>query len=119
MQANLDTTNHMPGFYCAGWVEKGPTGVIATTQQGAFLNADAVADDWYALEPFLNGPMPERGGLGLGWEAIRDMALQRGCKPISWQDWQLIDAAEKSRGKELGKEREKFTKIEDMLAVLG
>jgi adrenodoxin-NADP+ reductase len=30
----------------------------------------------------------------------------------------MIDQAERARGKARGKEREKFTKIEDMLAVI-
>jgi adrenodoxin-NADP+ reductase len=42
----------------------------------------------------------------------------RGFRNVSWQDWQKIDAVERSNGLKIGKEREKFTRIEDMLAVL-
>jgi len=37
---------------------------------------------------------------------------------VSWADWRKIDQAEKEKGRAKGKEREKFTRIEDMLAVL-
>jgi len=109
------TAKNLPGMYCAGWVKRGPTGVIASTMQDAFSTADVVAEDWYSHAPFLN---TEHEGSGLGWDGLKDEAEKRGCRRVSWQDWQKIDAAEKERGKKKGKEREKFTKIEDMLAVL-
>ena len=37
---------------------------------------------------------------------------------ISFEDWQKIDAAEIERGKKVGKPREKFTKIEEMIATV-
>lgn len=110
-----EAVKHLPGMYCAGWVKRGPTGVIASTMQDAFSTADAITDDWYSHAPFLNGG---NGGSGLGWDGVKDEAAERGCRRVSWSDWQRIDAAEKKRGQGKGKEREKFTNIEDMLAVL-
>ena len=40
-------------------------------------------------------------------------------KIVSWDEWRAIDAEERRRGSKLGKEREKFTRVHDMLAVLG
>jgi NADPH-dependent glutamate synthase beta subunit-like oxidoreductase len=37
---------------------------------------------------------------------------------VSYQDWQVIDAAEIRRGLPEGKPREKFTRVEEMLGVL-
>ena len=51
-------------------------------------------------------------------DGVKVEAEKRGCRRVSWQDWKKIDAAEKEIGKSKGKEREKFTKIEEMLAVL-
>ena len=82
--------------------------------QDAFSTADAIAEDWYSHTPFLN----ERNSTGLGWDGVKDEADQNGCRRVSWQDWKEIDAVEKGRGQCKGKEREKFTKVEDMLAVL-
>lgn len=114
-KSDSGSANHLPGMYCAGWVKRGPTGVIASTMQDAFSTADAIAEDWHSHAPFLNA---ETGASGLGWDGVKDEAERRGCRRVSWQDWQKIDAAEKSNGQQKGKEREKFTKIQDMLAVL-
>lgn len=113
----LDTraAQHLPGMYCAGWVKRGPTGVIASTMQDAFSSADAIAEDWNSHAPFLN---KKGDGTGLGWAGVKEQAEKRGCRRVSWQDWKKIDAIEKGRGKSKGKEREKFTRTEDMLAVL-
>src|SRR5690606_19875791 len=35
----------VPGVYCAGWVKRGPTGVIATTMEDAFTTAETIASD--------------------------------------------------------------------------
>ncbi|KAN0104713.1 mitochondrial putative NADPH:adrenodoxin oxidoreductase [Hyaloscypha variabilis] len=104
----------IPGFYCAGWVKRGPTGVIASTMDDAFSTAESIRMDWDGHLPFLN----EGNGSGLGWEGVKEDAEKRGCRRVSWQDWKKIDAVEKAAGQNKGKEREKFTKVEDMLAVL-
>ena len=110
------TAPHIPGMYCAGWVKRGPTGVIASTMQDAFSTADAISEDWYSRDiPFLN---EEGHGTGLGWDGVKEEAEKRGCRRVSWKDWQRIDAAEKRRGEARGKPREKFTHIQSMLAVI-
>ena len=105
---------HLPGMYCAGWVKRGPTGVIASTMDDAFSTADSIAMDWYGKVPFLNA----EGGDSMGWDGVKDEAEKRGCRRVSWEDWKKIDGAERSEGQKTGKVREKFTKVEDMLAVL-
>ncbi|KAE9363725.1 NADPH:adrenodoxin oxidoreductase-like protein [Stipitochalara longipes BDJ] len=104
----------IPGMYCAGWVKRGPTGVIASTMDDAFSTAESIRMDWHGHLPFLN----EGKGSGLGWEGVKEEAENRSCRRVSWKDWKKIDAVEKSTGQKKGKEREKFTKVEDMLAVL-
>ncbi len=113
------TAAHLPGMYCAGWVKRGPTGVIASTMNDAFATADAIARDWEGRAMFLNGV----GGAGngesrLGWEGVRKEAEARGLRRISWEDWERIDAAERERGRRQGKEREKFASVREMLSVL-
>lgn len=110
-----NSSKHIPGMYCAGWVKRGPTGVIASTMLDAFSTADTIAEDWYAHATFLNG---NAGGSGLGWDGVKTEAGKKGCRRVSWEDWQKIDAAERRRGNSNGKEREKFTNVEDMLKVL-
>lgn len=112
------TAGHVHGLYCAGWVKRGPTGVIASTMQDAFTSADVVAYDWNADAPFLNGNHDENKCTGLGWAGIREEVLKTGVRPLNWADWRRIDDAEKARGKSKGKEREKFASVEEMLKVL-
>jgi len=109
-----DSAKFIPGMYCAGWVKRGPTGVIASTMDDAFSTAESIKIDWYGHLPFLN----EGKGSGLGWDGVKGEAEKRGCRRVDWSDWKKIDAVEKAAGQKKGKEREKFTKVEDMLAVL-
>lgn len=110
------TAGHVPGMYCAGWVKRGPTGVIASTLDDAFTSADIVAKDWQEGVKFLEADSevePKRG-----WEAVRSEVQKRNIRSVSWQDWEKIDAEEQRRGKERGKEREKIASVQDMLKVL-
>ncbi|KFY07634.1 hypothetical protein V492_06966 [Pseudogymnoascus sp. VKM F-4246] len=104
---------HVPGMYAAGWVKRGPTGVIASTMSDAFLTADRIAEDWYGKVPFNGGEEAKTG-----WEAVKVEAEKRGCRRVSWEDWKKIGAAEVARGQKVGKKREKFTTIKEMLRVL-
>lgn len=100
----------IPGLYCSGWVKRGPAGVIANTMEDAFDTAESIAKDWGSKEPFMSGTD--------GWDALQEDAARKVLRPVSWDDWKKIDAAEKERGKAKGKEREKFTSIPDILGVL-
>jgi adrenodoxin-NADP+ reductase len=97
-------------LYCAGWVKRGPTGVIASTMTDAFQTAEAIVDDW---KRSLTSQLPHRDG----WEGVRNDAQTQGLKldPVHWDSWQRIDQAEKTRGGKEGKPREKFGNVEDML----
>ena len=91
----------LPGLYCAGWVKRGPAGVIANTMEDSFATAEAIAQDWHEKRPFLGG----------------EGDVTQGLRSTSWEDWLRIDAAERARGKRVGKEREKFTSVQEMLNV--
>lgn len=112
------TAGQVNGLYCAGWVKLGPTGVIASTMQDAFTSADIIIQDWQAQVPFLNDVHGHNEGTRLGWAGIKEKVIAKGVRPLSWDDWKRIDQAERARGKRLGKEREKFPSVEEMLKVL-
>lgn len=105
-----------PGLYCAGWVKTGPTGVIASTMENAFATADAIIEDWVSRTPFLNVDRKVHG-----WEGVKSEVLRSGDEKrvVDWQGWRRIDEAERERGRETGRSREKFTRTEEMLNVLG
>lgn len=105
------TAGHIPGMYAAGWVKRGPTGVIASTMDDAFITGEIIARDWEQGARFMKGD-------GAGWEGLKDEASRRGVRRVRWEDWEVIDAEEQRRGKEKGKEREKFKSVAEMLKVL-
>ncbi|KAL4893141.1 NADPH-adrenodoxin reductase Arh1 [Aspergillus ambiguus] len=110
--------SHLPGLYCAGWVKRGPTGVIATTMTDAFTTADAISADLANLKgngSLLNSP---GNSTGLGWEGVRPEAEKLGVRATTWQDWERIDAAERELGSQKGKLRAKFGRVQEMLNVL-
>jgi adrenodoxin-NADP+ reductase len=110
--------SHLPGLYCAGWVKRGPTGVIATTMTDAFTTADVVATD-LGKHRSKGSPLNAPGhSTGLGWEGVRPEAEKRGLRATTWKDWQRIDAAERERGQQNGKPRSKFGRVEEMLEVV-
>lgn len=44
-------------------------------------------------------------------------AAQTGIRPVTFSDWQKIDAVEKSRGESRGKPREKIVDVDEMLDI--
>ena len=107
---SYDGSAVLPGIYCAGWVKRGPAGVIANTMEDAFATAEAITNDWQDRKPFLSG--------GDGWDAIASLAQATGLRPVSWTEWLRIDAAEKANGKSMGKVREKLSSVSQMMSVL-
>lgn len=100
----------LPGLYCSGWVKRGPAGVIANTMEDAFATAAAIVQDWQGGKPFLPGRD--------GWNGLKSEAGVHALRSVGWNDWLKIDTAEKQRGRQRGKEREKFTTVSEMLSVL-
>jgi ferredoxin--NADP+ reductase len=93
----------LPGRYVAGWVKRGPSGVVGTNR--------ACAADTVALVLADLAGTTARAATA----AEVDAALAtRGVSPVSYAGWLGIDAAERSRGAELGRTR---TKIPDWTAL--
>uniref|UniRef100_A0A8C6Z1U1 NADPH:adrenodoxin oxidoreductase, mitochondrial n=1 Tax=Nothoprocta perdicaria TaxID=30464 RepID=A0A8C6Z1U1_NOTPE len=101
-----------PGLYCSGWVKRGPTGVIITTMNDSFDTAQSVLEDLQAGVLDVSAP---REGFG----AVGSILRSRGVRPVSFSDWEKIDAVEVARGKAAGKPREKIVDPEEMLQVIG
>lgn len=94
-----------PGLYTAGWIKRGPSGLIGTNKACAKETVDLLLRDAQALE---------QRALGLDVPAL---LATRSVQVVSFADYQRIDAAEKARGAERGKVRDKLTRVPDMLAA--
>ena len=108
------TAGHVPGMYCSGWVKRGPTGVIASTMDDAFNTGDIIARDWTGDVKFHEG----MGETKDGFEGVKKEMDERHVRAVSWPDWVKIDAEERRRGKEKGKEREKCRSVEEMMKII-
>ncbi|KAM6473341.1 NADPH:adrenodoxin oxidoreductase, mitochondrial isoform 1-T1 [Liasis olivaceus] len=101
-----------PGLYCSGWVKRGPTGVIITTMNDSFDTAQSVLED-------LQSGALELSGAKEGFDLVSHILRSRGVHPVSFLDWEKIDAVEVARGKLSGKPREKIVDQEEMLELIG
>jgi hypothetical protein len=50
-------------------------------------------------------------------EAAPKLLAAKGVEPVLFSDWKKLDALERANGAKAGKIREKFTRVEDMLAA--
>ena len=94
-----------PGLYAAGWIKRGPIGVIGTNRPDAVAVAARVAEDF------------PQGGAKPGRGAFESMLVTRGVRVVSFDDWLALDAAEVA-GAVAPAPRRKFDSIEAMLAHL-
>lgn len=103
------STTTVPGVYVAGWIKRGPSGVIGTNKPDSHATAAALLADHAA------GTLPRAAGAGRA--AIDALLAARGVQVVSFDDWRRIDAAEQERGRAGGRPRVKFTDIGAMLAI--
>ncbi len=92
------------GLYVAGWVMRGPTGVISSNRADGVAVAGAIADE---VAP---GSRPGRG-------AFEKLLAARGVRHVSYADWKRIETAEESNATAPAPRR-KFAAVDDMLALL-
>ena len=97
----------LAGLYVCGWSKRGPSGTIGTNRGCGMGTSEAVLADL----PARSGPRPGDP------DALLARLRTRVGRIVSYRDWSAIDAAEKRRGALLGKPREKFVSIPDMLAA--
>ncbi|MBR1225161.1 hypothetical protein JQ600_09550 [Bradyrhizobium sp. AUGA SZCCT0176] len=95
--------------YVAGWIKRGPTGIIGTNRVDSLATVQRLIED---SPSFYLGPKP-------GFDGLKSQIVDHATNAISFDKWHDIDAAERVRGEAIGKPREKFTRIEDMLRVAG
>jgi len=98
------------GQYVAGWIKRGPSGVIGTNKADAAETARAILEDLPGLPP-----------APAGTEAALDALLEsRGVRVCLWEDWLAIDRHERELGQKAGRdERVKVTDFSSLLAEKG
>ncbi len=106
-----DTRAPLVGEYAAGWIKRGPTGVIGTNKPDAGETVACMMEDLargLTLEPSESDAA-----------AAEAFIRQRQPHYFSYADWLCLNDLEVARGRPLGRPRVKFTRVEEMLAALG
>lgn len=100
----------LPGQYAAGWIKRGPSGVIGTNKPDAVESVEQLlADHREGRLPLPPDPRP-----GAMEAVLRD----RGVRVVDYADWKRLDQLEQDAGRPLGRPRVKFTSVAEMLAAL-
>ncbi len=98
-----------PGEYVAGWIKRGPTGVVGTNKHDARETVAALLEDVAA------GVLrPGRGG---GDDLVSELRAN-GADPVLLEDWRAIDAAEVALGATRGRARTTLHEWESLLAAV-
>jgi ferredoxin/flavodoxin---NADP+ reductase len=93
--------------YCAGWIKRGPTGIIGTNKKDA---AETVAA---LLEDLEQGRLEHRDDVSADGPEV--LLLERGVSPVVYAGWTAIDEHERTAGERLGRPRVKLRTWDDLL----
>ena len=97
----------VPGEYVAGWIKRGPSGIIGTNKHDAAETVRCLLEDAPAL-PRRQVRDPDE---------IIDVLHQRGVRAVLWQGWEAIEALEIAAGKRRGAKQVKVADRELLLAA--
>ncbi len=95
------------GEYTAGWIKRGPSGVIGTNKADAIETVNCMLADLQAGK-ILSPKHPSV-------QAAAQLVTSRQPNYFSYEDWLELDRQERLRGQEQGRPRVKFTDIDAMI----
>ena len=96
------------GEYVAGWIKRGPSGVVGTNKHDARETVAALLAD------ATDGTLTTSGPVG---DLVEEL-LSRGAEPVLIDDWKAIDAAEVALGATRGRARTTLHEREALLAAV-
>ena len=97
----------LPGVYCAGWIKRGPTGIIGTNKKDANETVELLLEDVHA------GRLSHAEHVTA--EAVDSLLDERGVRRVVYAGWLSIDGVERSRGEPLGRPRVKLVTWDELL----
>jgi len=98
-----------PGVYCAGWIKRGPTGVIGTNKKDATETVERLLED--AAAGRLK-PKPDASAA-----AVEALLAERGVDVVEYDGWMAIDEVERAAGEKAGRPRVKLSSWDALLAA--
>lgn len=93
----------VPGLYTAGWIKRGPSGVIGTNKADAMETVQALLSDTL---PTPADPRPE---------AIDALLRRHGVDVVDFDQWRRIDRLELTMGEQQGRPRVKLVSRAELL----
>jgi ferredoxin/flavodoxin---NADP+ reductase len=97
----------LAGVYCAGWIKRGPTGIIGTNKK------DATETVMRLLEDAAAGRLRHREEATA--EAVDALLDERSVRAVLYAGWASIDEVERTAGEKLGRPRVKLASWEELL----
>jgi len=101
-----DEDNPNRNLYVSGWIKRGPSGIIGTNRADSIETVETLLADLGHIES--NSKAKTELSLTL-------LLQQKRVQYVDYEHWKRIDDAELLMGKTLGKTRNKFTSVTDML----
>jgi ferredoxin/flavodoxin---NADP+ reductase len=103
-----DEGKAVPGLYCAGWIKRGPTGIIGTNKKDATETVEHLLGDARA------GTLPRTEASAGDVDAL---LAQHDVNVVTYSGWEAIDTLECRRGEPDGRPRSKLVKWDELLAA--
>jgi ferredoxin/flavodoxin---NADP+ reductase len=97
----------LAGVYCAGWIKRGPTGVIGTNKKDATESVRLLLEDVAAGRLRATGERQD----------LADVLAERGVEAVVYAGWEAIDQVEKAAGEPHGRPRIKLCTWDELLAA--
>ena len=98
------------GQYVVGWIKRGPTGLLGTNKGDSGETVDAMLEDIQGLTAPMYDEQEPR--------AIESFLRSKEASYLTFSDWKELDLLEIEKGVALGKIRQKFVHLSDMLEAL-
>ena len=102
-----DDSDPVPRVYCAGWIKRGPTGIIGTNKK------DAMETVALLLEDVHEGRVAHKEEASA--EAPETLLAERGVRAVLYAGWTSIDELERAAGEKLGRPRVKLRTWDELL----
>ncbi len=95
----------LPGSYCAGWIKRGPSGVIGTNKKDATETIELLLEDAASGLLARDPDAP----------ALEQLLMERGVEFVAYAGWEAINELERGRGEPVGRPRIKLCTWDELL----
>ncbi len=95
--------------FTVGWLKTGPKGIVDSTLRDSLDTAQSIQSA--ISNGFIVEKIPD-------FKGIIENAKSKGVRPISYDEWKIIDEYEIEQGKKICKLREKIIDMDKLLSLI-